>query len=290
METERDVVVVTGGAGSIGLACARALGALVDNRLVVLTDVSKERLDEAVASLAGDGIEATSIVTDVSDTVSVAGMVEQVRAAGTLRALVHTAGLSGAQADAARILDVNFVGTLRVLDAFEDLVSPAVVGVCIASVSGHRRFAQTYDRVLLEATAENGVKLLTGAGATNLHPRAGYAVSKRGVILHVQRRAAAWGRRGGRLTTVSPGLLSDTTMGGLVQSTSGESRAYVERSAVGRAGTTVDIANTVRFLVSDDASYITGSDIQVEGGVLAATNHHLDAVSSVRWHSTPVAK
>jgi NAD(P)-dependent dehydrogenase (short-subunit alcohol dehydrogenase family) len=122
-----------------------------------------------------------------------------------------------------------------------------------------------------------------------LHPRAAYAVSKRGMILQVQRRAAAWGTHGGRLVSVSPGLLADTTMGGLVQSTGGESRAYAGRSAVGRAGMTADIAATVRFLCSPGASYISGTDVLVDGGVLAATDHHLDAVARTRWHSPPVA-
>jgi NAD(P)-dependent dehydrogenase (short-subunit alcohol dehydrogenase family) len=287
---KRPVVVVTGGAGSIGLACARVLGAAIDNCLVLLSDVSKERLDESVQTLSADGIEARAVVTDVSDDTSVAELARAAAKAGALRALVHTAGLSGAMADAARILDVNFVGTLRVLDALEEQVVRGTVGICIASISGHRRFTHTYDPVLLTATPTNGLQLLEGAGATSLHPRAGYAVSKRGILLHVQYRAAAWGRRGGRLVSVSPGLLADTTMGGLVQSTAGESRAYVQRSAAGRAGTTADIARTARFLASEDASYITGSDILVEGGVLAETNHHLDPVPSVRWHATPVAK
>jgi NAD(P)-dependent dehydrogenase (short-subunit alcohol dehydrogenase family) len=280
------VALITGGAGTIGMACARALA----HHLIVLADVSQDRLDDAAAALRADGGDVLTAVCDVTDQSSVTSLIKTVEAAGELRALVHTAGLSGAMADSPRILDVNFVGTLRVLDGVEPLVRPGTVGVCIASVSGHRTFARQYDRVLVSATAADALSQLTASGAAGLHPRAAYAVTKRGMILQSQLRAATWGSRGGRLVSLSPGLLEDTTMGGLVQSTGGESRAYAERSAVGRAGTTNDIASTVRFLCSPDAAYISGTDILVDGGVLAATDHHLHAVARTRWHATPVAK
>jgi NAD(P)-dependent dehydrogenase (short-subunit alcohol dehydrogenase family) len=52
---------------------------------------------------------------------------------------------------------------------------------------------------------------------------------------------------------------------------------------------TADIAATVRFLASPGAGYLSGTDVLVDGGVLAATDHHLDAVARTRWHSAPVA-
>lgn len=192
-------------------------------------------------------------------------------------------------ADAPTILRVNFAGTLLVLDCFEELVTQGSVGVCVASVSGHRRFTRSFDEVLLDSTAADAPGRLQAAGAAGLHPRAAYAISKRGMILQCQKRAAAWGERGGRLVSLSPGLLGDTTMGGLVGSTSGESLAYAQRSAVNRAGTTEDVAGTVGFLCSQDAAYISGSDILVDGGVLAGTDHHVEVDARTRWHAPPVA-
>jgi NAD(P)-dependent dehydrogenase (short-subunit alcohol dehydrogenase family) len=281
----RGVALITGGAGTIGMACARALS----ENVILLADSSPERLSSAAEQLRSTGADVRTAVCDVTDDSSVAALAKTLEQAGPLRVLVHTAGLSGAMADSRRILDVNFAGTLRVLDATEPLVQPGTAGVAIASVSGHRAFTQQYDAVLRMATAADAVGLLVASGAAGLHPRAAYAVSKRGMILQVQRRAAAWGTRGGRLVSVSPGLLADTTMGELVQSTGGESSAYAGRSAVGRPGMTADIAATVRFLCSPGASYISGTDVLVDGGVLAATDHHLDAVARTRWHSAPVA-
>ena len=279
----RGVALITGGAGTIGIACARVL----TENVILLADTSSERLASAAEQVGSGGADVRTAVCDVTDDSSVTALAKTLADIGPLRVLVHTAGLSGAMADSPRILDVNFAGTLRVLDATEPLVRPGTVGVAIASVSGHRGFARQYDAVLRVATAADALGLLTASGAAGLHPRAAYAVSKRGMILQVQRRAAAWGTRGGR--SLSPGLLADTTMGGLVQSTGGESRAYAGRSAVGRAGTTADIAATVRFLASPGAGYLSGTDVLVDGGVLAATDHHLDAVARTRWHSAPVA-
>jgi NAD(P)-dependent dehydrogenase (short-subunit alcohol dehydrogenase family) len=281
----RGVALITGGAGTIGIACARVL----TENVILLADTSSERLASAAEQVGSGGADVRTAVCDVTDDSSVTALAKTLADIGPLRVLVHTAGLSGAMADSPRILDVNFAGTLRVLDATEPLVRPGTVGVAIASVSGHRGFARQYDAVLRVATAADALGLLTASGAAGLHPRAAYAVSKRGMILQVQRRAAAWGTRGGRLVSLSPGLLADTTMGGLVQSTGGESRAYAGRSAVGRAGTTADIAATVRFLASPGAGYLSGTDVLVDGGVLAATDHHLDAVARTRWHSAPVA-
>jgi NAD(P)-dependent dehydrogenase (short-subunit alcohol dehydrogenase family) len=281
--TQDTVGLVTGGGGSLGGGCARVLP---DARLL-LTDLSQERLDAAAAAMSGEGYDVRTQVCDVTDQASVAALVETLGSMGTLGSIVHTAGLSGAMGDSTEVLTANLVGTLRIMDGLEPLVTAGTVGVMIASIGGHRSFARQYDDLLETAEPDTIMSQLQSCGALQFNSRAAYGISKRGIILQVQRRARIWGASGGRLVSVSPGLIADSNMGGLVQSTAGESRAYAVRSALGRAGAVADIAGVVQFLTSAAASYLTGIDVLVDGGTLAHTDHWLDPGDRIRWHVAP---
>jgi NAD(P)-dependent dehydrogenase (short-subunit alcohol dehydrogenase family) len=274
------VVVVTGGAGTIGLACAKRF----TDHHVVLVDTSEERLESAAKELGDAGAEVSTEVCDVRDRDQVDAVAATAAEKGPLRALVHTAGFSGAQADAKTILEVNLGGTLRILDAFEGQSNDGAVAVVIASLGGHRSFTEHYDEILSTSGADDVLERLEGAGALGLHARAAYAISKRGVILQTQIRAAAWGAKKGRLVSVSPGLIGDSTMGALV----GEGGAYADQAAIGRAGTTKEIAAVVAFLASSEAAYVTGTDILVDGGTKGGWNWHASTEDRLHWNGPPV--
>jgi NAD(P)-dependent dehydrogenase (short-subunit alcohol dehydrogenase family) len=263
------VSVITGGAGGIALACARRLA---DRGPILLADVDEARLSEAADTLGGDVHVA---VCDVSDPASVAALVTRSQELGPLGALVHTAGLAPpGPHDPRRVLDVNLGGTARVLGAFIHVALPGSVAVCIASLAGHRAFAAEYDEFLdapdLFDRIENADVLRT------------YSISKRGVMLEVRRRAAAWGAKGARIVSISPGLVLDTSIGQAAATI--HAGAYAEQSALKRAGVAADIAGAVAFLTSDDASYITGTDLLVDGGVVAHTLEHADVADRERWN------
>lgn len=127
-----DVVVVTG-IGGMGVACARRVGM---GRRLVIADFNEEKLGAEADRLAADGFDVTAHAVDVSDRKSVDVLVAKAGSLGTLRTLVHTAGLSPTQASAERVLEVDMLGTDHVVAAFLDVVTEGTVAVCIASIAG----------------------------------------------------------------------------------------------------------------------------------------------------------
>ena len=102
-------------------------------------------------------------------------------------------------------------------------------------------------------------------------PATAYSVAKRANHLRVMAASAAWGERGARINSISPGVIS-TAMGQqeLAGPTGAIMRAMVDASGTGRLGAPGDIAAAAGFLLGPDSSFITGTDLLVDGGVVAA--------------------
>ena len=128
-------VLITGAAGGMGLACAARMGAAGD--ALLLTDVGAPALEQAVRELTRAGIEARGFACDLADARCGEAIAEALRGGPPLGALVHTAGLSPVMADWRKIVEVDLVGTARVLDAAFPFVAPGSAAVCIASIAGH---------------------------------------------------------------------------------------------------------------------------------------------------------
>jgi len=273
----RPGIVVITGSGGIGIACARALS----SGTVVLADVSEQQLAEASAALRESGVDVETAVCDVSNADSTVALASHVQERGDFQTLVHTAGVSGTLSDTETILRVNLGGTLNVLDAFEPLAAPGAAAVCLSSIGGHQDITRHFDTLL---AAPDPLSRLQEAGALGVGSSLAYAIAKRAVMIQCRKRAAAWGSRGGRIVSVSPGLIADTPMGA-ASLERGPGRPYAQWSAVGRTGRSSEIADVVAFLASPRASFVTGCDIVADGGLLAGIDYHLDVETRASWHA-----
>jgi NAD(P)-dependent dehydrogenase (short-subunit alcohol dehydrogenase family) len=261
-----EVVVVTG-IGGMGMACARRLG---PGRELVLADFNANKLAHEAEVLAADGFAVTPHVVDVSDRASVVGLAAIAGGLGPLRTLVHTAGLSPTQATSERVLEVDMLGTDFVLEAFLALVTEGSVAVCIASMAGYMSSLTPAQEYAL-AVAPTDDLLATLGPVDGLDFGTTYCLAKRVNQLRVEQAAAAWGKRGGRVVSISPGIIS-TPMGRqeLEEGARDQMQAQLDMSAVPRIGTAEDIASAVAWLASPAASFVTGCDLRVDGGVTAA--------------------
>jgi len=264
-----DVLVVIG-VGGMGRLIARRQGA---GKTVVLADFNEQALTTLAEQMAADGHRVETHRVDVSSRESVRELAAAAARLGNVTQLAHTAGLSPTQADVERVLAVDLAGVAFVLDEFGAVIAPGGAGVVIASMAGQMWPPLPADQELALATTPADELLgLPFLGPDHInHPGIAYAIAKRANHLRVAAASVPWGRRGARINSISPGIIS-TPMGRQeLESESGAMmRAWVESSGTGRLGTPDDIAAATAFLLGPDASFVTGTDLLVDGGVVAA--------------------
>jgi len=259
------MAIVTGAAGSMGKATAQALFEAGWTDLL-LCDVAQEPLARVADPLRAAGAQVTTLEGDVADPAYPERIITAL-GGQPISAIVHMAGLGPHQAEPARVIDVNLGGSTRLVAAIRDHMAPGSAAVLIASNSA-------YFPTRPEA-AEQFRKALTAEDLGKLHeiastPEEAYPLSKLGVMALVKREAKAFGLKGARLVSLSPGA-TDTNMFRFEEkaSTAGVVEPMLERSAIGRLGRPEEIAAVAVFLCSPAASLIAGTDILVDGGQVA---------------------
>ena len=245
-------VVVTGGASGIGRASAAALAEV--GRPVALWDLQADAAADAAAELASaHGVATIGLGVDVTDNDAIADAVTASREAlGSLGGLVHAAGAVNAEAidDAsveswARVVDVNLRAELFLVQALlDDLrAHPGSAVVGIASIDG-----------------------IVGHGAIP-----SYCSSKAGLLGLTRSLGDKLADDGIRVNAVCPGYI-DTPMLAGAASVPGARGRMQESAPLNRLGVPADIGRVVRFLMSDEAAFMTCTHVVVDGGVTAVNS------------------
>lgn len=265
-------LLITGATGGMGRACA--LQASAEGMPLILADLSDTRLASLASECKEAGGEARWLTLDVTNSADTRTLLDMLPQEGGLSGIIHTVGLSPQMADWQRIIDVDLVSSVALLEQLRPQLRPGAAAVCIASMSAYMAPPdEAVDALMTEPLADDfEEKLDMAAGKQPLLKDSGmaYAWAKRGLKAWVARQAAVWGSEGKRLVSISPGLI-DTDMGRLENKALGEEKfaQMRERVALGRLGSAEDIAHAALFLASSQAAYITGCDLLVDGGVVA---------------------
>lgn len=270
--TEQVVVVV--GVGGMGELIAERQGA---GKRLLLADFSEASLARVAERLTGNGFDVRTQPVDVSDADSVAALAAAAAEAGEVVQLVHTAGLSPAQASTAAVLRVDLAGVALALEEFGKIIAHGGAGVVIASMAGHfaaGRFPAELEHALITTPARELLSLPIAQPGALPDAGAAYSLAKRANQLRVAAASLAWGERGARVNSISPGVIS-TPMGQqeLASESGAGMRAMIQASGTGRIGTPSDIAAAAAFLLGPESSFITGTDLLVDGGVVAAVRN-----------------
>ncbi len=246
MKLTGKVALVTGGASGIGEAISLILGK-AGAKVIVNYHHSETRAREIVTKLKESGHDAFSYQADVSEFEQARSLVDHaVEAYGTIDILVNNAGITRDQLllrmseeDFDLVVKTNLKGTWNMVKLVTPLMAKNRFGriINIASVTG----------------------LVGNAGQVN------YAASKAGIIGLTKSVAREFAKRNVTANAIAPGFI-ETRMTERLPSEIKEK--YLKDIPLGRYGTPEDIANAVVFLASDEASYITGQTMNVDGGLV----------------------
>ena len=265
------VCVVTGGGSGMGFEVAKLLG---KDATAVISGRSAERLEGAVAELAACGVDVHPFACDVSDRASVEKLAEFSASLGEVMAVVNAAGVSAMMAAPEKIFAINAGGTINVDEVFGEVVTEGGSIVNVSSLGAYmlpadqaQGLEQLYALAVQDAASFLGALPMTIAEAPAEYAgHAAYTITKNFVVWYTKRAALKFGKRGVRVLSVSPGLVL-TEMGKM----EGEAGAQVAAgSALGRAAQPEELARVMAFLASPEASYVTGVDVLVDGGTVAA--------------------
>jgi NAD(P)-dependent dehydrogenase (short-subunit alcohol dehydrogenase family) len=245
------VALITGGSRGLGLAMAEALGEM--GAQIAITARKSDELEEAIAHLKERGVNAVSVVNDLSKTDTVPQMVEAVIAQlGPIDILINNAGASwGAPAEAhplegwKKVIDLNLTGTFRITqEVGVRSMIPRRQGriINIASVAGLR------------------------GGMPDSMRAIGYYTSKGGLVNFTRALAGEWGQYNITVNAICPGFIPSQMSRGVLEQIAPK---VIAHTPLGRIGEEQDLAGLVVLLASDASRHISGQVIAVDGGASA---------------------
>lgn len=255
------------GAGGLGMAVARRLG--LDHRLLI-ADRDAAHVEQHCAELRAQGYDASAIACDVTRPADITALAEAASAHGRVRTLAHVVGLSPAARDFSAIMAVNLVGAAGVAEAFLTVLEHGGAGVFISSSAAHMQDPAPGLLPLLDDPLQpDFIAALAERLGGDADANRAYALSKAALNRMCRRLAPVWGRQGLRIVSLSPGLIASPQGAESYKHSAGK-MALLEAAPLGRECSMLEITGVVAFLASDQASYITGTDILVDGGLIAA--------------------
>ncbi len=239
-------LIVTGAASGIGLACARALAAV--GRPVALWDISPTVTETASQLSEESRAPCLGVEVDLADIDAIQQAVAVSRAAlGPIGALVHAAGVAG-------------VSPLDQLEPdFWDTVLNINLRAEVFIVKALRA-----DMATLPGSAIVGIASINATLGNAMNPS--YSASKGGMLAANRALADDLARDGIRINSVSPGQILTPMIQEAIDQAPGLKENFERHIMLGRMGAPEEVGKVVRFLLSDEASYITGAELVVDGG------------------------
>lgn len=248
---EGKVIIVTGGSTGIGRAAAMRCAA--DGAAVVVADVNVDAGRATVAEIERAGRKATFVQTDVTDGEQVRALVAAtVGAYGRLDGAFNNAGIEG-----------GFANTIKMTEeAFDRTIAVNLKGVWLCMKAQIEQF-------LAQGSGGAIVNTASVAGLVGTRGGIAYCASKHGVVGMTKCAALDFARKRIRVNAVCPGIVHTPMLERLAGERDLDLGHYADQQPVGRLGEPREIGDTVAWLLSDEASFVTGVAMPVDGGYTA---------------------
>ena len=246
MRLKDKVAIITGGAHGMGDAEAKLFAA--EGAKVVVADILADEAETVAAAIRGGGSEATAAKIDVTSEAEWAGLIAKTSAIyGRLDVLVNNAGISGSS-----------VGDPDGLDGWHRIIAVNQTSVFLGTKLAAEQMAKTGGGSIVNISSIMGF-----VGSNSDHPA--YHASKGAVRIYSKAAAARYDPSGVRVNTVHPGYMPPM----LNATNAGERDDKIALIPLRRIGKPIEAAYGVLFLASDEASFVTGAELVIDGGFIA---------------------
>ncbi|MBO7433647.1 MAG: SDR family oxidoreductase [Salinivirgaceae bacterium] len=262
-------VVALLGAGSMGTAIVRRIAA---GKKIILGDISENNLKRVSDDLLRSGYDVETIIVNALEKQSVEAFAKRAAELGPVMYFIDTAGASPNQANPQHIVDLDMVGTGYAVDAFGEVMAQGGAGLIISSQAAYMYPIPNDVEVQLVRTPTDQLKNVPFINEVALQNSGfAYMIAKRLNHLQAQRAAATtWRKRGARINTISPGIIVTPLAYDEFNANGDGYQRMIDASAAQRVGTSDEIAEVAAFLLGEHAKFITGTDLLIDGGVIAS--------------------
>ena len=262
-------VVALLGAGSMGTAIVRRIAA---GKKIILGDISENNLKRVSDDLLRSGYDVETIIVNALEKQSVEAFAKRAAELGPVMYFIDTAGASPNQATPQHIIDLDMVGTGYAVDAFGEVMAQGGAGLIISSQAAYMYPIPNDVEVQLVRTPTDQLKNVPFINEVALQNSGfAYMIAKRLNHLQAQRAAAtSWRKRGARINTISPGIIVTPLAYDEFKANGDGYQRMIDASAAQRVGTSDEIAEVAAFLLGEHAKFITGTDLLIDGGVIAS--------------------
>lgn len=267
--SEKKEVIALLGAGSMGTAIVRRIAA---GRKLLLGDISEKNLEKVSREFRYSGYDVETMIVNALEKDSVEAFAGKAASLGDVMYFIDTAGASPNQAAPEHILALDMMGTGYAVDAFGKVMARGGAGLIVSSQTGYMYpIPYEIEQEILNTPTEQLMELPFIRETALQRSGVAYMIAKRVNQLQAMKAAATtWKARRARINTISPGVIV-TPLAYDEFAAAGEGyQRMIDASAAERTGTSDEIAEAGTFLLGEHAGFITGTDLLIDGGVIAS--------------------
>ena len=266
---DRKKVIALLGAGSMGTAIIRKIAT---GKKILLGDISEQNIEKVAHDFQYSGYDVETKIVNALEKESIEAFAEKAASLGDVMCFVDTAGASPHQTNPEHILNLDMLGTGYALDIFGKVMAKGGAGLIISSQAGYMfPIPNETELEILNTPTEKLMDLPFIRETAMRNSGFAYMIAKRVNHLQVQKAAATtWKESRARINSISPGVIVTPLAYDEFAATGDGYQQMIDASAAERVGTSDEIAEAGAFLLGEHAGFITGTDLLIDGGVIAA--------------------